>query len=78
VYENTPLFEGVQQQQNPPKTPGNAFSDALLNSRFQISARGFLKLHFAQFESINEFGAKHSEKLFASLMCMCVCERERV
>jgi len=31
------FFEGVEQSKKYPKKPGNAFSDALLMSRFQIS-----------------------------------------
>jgi len=42
VYENTLFFEGVQQQ-NPPKTPGNALSDALQTTRFQNFAVGAAK-----------------------------------
>jgi len=33
-----PFFEGVQQQKNSSKPPGNVFSDALLMSRFQNGA----------------------------------------
>jgi len=39
-----PLFEGVQQQKNPTKNPGNTLSDALLKSRFQdFAARSFFE-----------------------------------
>jgi len=34
------FFEGGQQPKNRPKTPENAFSDALLMSRFQNFAAG--------------------------------------
>jgi len=37
------LFEGVQQQKDPPKNPGNALSYALLMSRFQNFAAGAAK-----------------------------------
>jgi len=54
----THLFlEGVEQPKISPKKPGNAFSDALLMSRFQNFAAdaakkkttGFLKPRFARF-----------------------------
>jgi len=35
MYENTFFFEGAQQHKISPKTPGIAFSDGLLMSRFQ-------------------------------------------
>jgi len=44
VYSNTPFFEGVQQQENPPNKPGNALSDAPLMSGFQKSS--FLRAGF--------------------------------
>ena len=40
VHSNTPFFEGVQQQKNPPKNPRNALSDTLLMSRFQKIVAG--------------------------------------
>jgi len=46
---DTSFFEGVQQQKKLPKTPGNAFSDALLEVRFEK-----LKSRFARFYLINE------------------------
>ena len=52
VYYNTSLegMEGVEQPKQSPKTPGNAFSNALLNATFlKFPARGFLKPRFARF-----------------------------
>jgi len=41
VCQNTPFFEGVQQQKiNPPKNPSNAAGEALLMSRFQKFTAG--------------------------------------
>ena len=43
MEQNTPFFEGVQQQKNQPQNPGNVLSDALLISRFQNFAAGAAK-----------------------------------
>ena len=52
------FLEGVEQPENPPNTPGNALSDALLMSRFEnLAADAAKKLRRG-----NQFGAKDSEK----------------
>jgi len=75
------LFWRSSATKNSPRKHDNALSDALLMSRFQNfpagtfdgavqnnARRGFLKPCFAQFQFfIHSFGAKDSEKLFASL-----------
>jgi len=72
------FLEGVDQPKISSKNPGNAFSDALLMSRFQNFAANAAKkrprcarffetaLHAVLINS-NEFEAKDSEKLFSSL-----------
>jgi len=47
LYTETPLLEGVEQPKISSKNPGNALSDTLLMSRFQILCAVFLKPCFA-------------------------------
>ena len=77
------FLEGVEQPKISPKKPGNAPSDALLMSRFQIFAADTAKKNpccrgFNQLINSNQFGAKHSEKLFSSLLSTGLTEQSRV
>ena len=70
VYQNTPLFEGVQQQKNPPKPSRNAFSDALLMSCFQNFAAGAAKKNRVWNRAKRSFNwSIYSDKRFWEVVC---------
>jgi len=67
----TLLFGKSSATTKSPKKPRNDFSDALLTSCFQndvVDAGGKIALRgaFAVFFVLKQFGAKHSQMLFAS------------
>jgi len=66
------FLDRLEQPKKLPGKTGNALSDALLMSCFQIFAADAAKKKpasrgFNELINSNEFGAKHSEKLFPSL-----------
>jgi len=86
VYQNksTSLCEGVEQpKRSPKKNPGNAFSDALLMSRFKIrrlagAAKKKPRKFFFPSRGLihwllNSFEFKDSEELLSSLLLTMVC-----
>jgi len=63
----THLFGESWTTQKLPKNPESAFSDALLMSRFQNSARFFeTRASINSLINTDQFGAKDSQKLFSS------------
>jgi len=75
-----PLFGWSSATKKSPKIPGNTFSNALLMSRFHYfgwspwenpafeTALCTVSVDELMNESPNQFGAKHPEKLFSSLV----------